>query len=61
MIGYKLRYPDELSISAKHAQIGFWNNKYQLVDLQSKTGTFLYIPLTRPLVLKDEQIIQLSN
>jgi hypothetical protein len=37
------------------------DNKYQIVDLQSKTGTFLYIPLTKPLVLKDEHIIQLSN
>ena len=42
-----------MSISGKHAQIGFWDSKYQLVDLQSKTGTFLYIPQTKPLILKD--------
>jgi len=27
----------------------------------SKTGTFIYIPMTRPITLKDEQIIQLST
>jgi len=53
-------YPDELSISGKHAQIVFKDEAYYLRDLGSKTGTFLYISSMKPLVLADEQIIQLS-
>ena len=53
-------YPDELSISGKHAQIVFRDESYFIRDLGSKTGTFLYISQQKPLVLGDEQIIQLS-
>lgn len=53
-------YPDELSISSKHAQIVFKDESYYIRDLGSKTGTFLYISEKNPLVLADEQIIQLS-
>lgn len=53
-------YPDELSISGKHAQIVFRDESYYIRDLGSKTGTFLYISAYKPLVLTEEQIIQLS-
>ena len=53
-------YPDELSISGKHAQIVFRDESYYLRDLGSKTGTFLYISQQKPLILIDEQIVQLS-
>lgn len=36
-------YPDELSISGKHAQIIFKDESYYIRDLGSKTGTFVYI------------------
>jgi pSer/pThr/pTyr-binding forkhead associated (FHA) protein len=53
-------YPDELSISGRHAQIVFKDEGYYLRDLGSKTGTFLYISEKKPLVLVDEQLVQLS-
>ena len=53
-------YPDELSISGKHAQIVFRDESYFIRDLGSKTGTFLYISPQKPLILTNEQTIQLS-
>lgn len=53
-------YPDELSISGKHAQIFFKDESYYIRDLGSKTGTFVYISEKKPLVLSDEQVVQLS-
>jgi hypothetical protein len=53
-------YPDELSISGRHAQIVFKDESYYLRDLGSKTGTFVYISERKPLVLIDEQLVQLS-
>ncbi len=44
-------YPDELSISGKHAQIIFRDEAYYIRDLGSKTGTFIYISSRKPLVL----------
>lgn len=55
------RYPDELSISGRHVQIIFKNDSYYIRDLGSKTGTFMYVSHERPLVLVDDQSIQLSN
>lgn len=53
------RYPDELSISSKHAQIFFRDNSFFLQDLGSKTGTFLKIKGLIKLV--DETCIQLTH
>lgn len=53
-------YPDELSISGKHAQIIFKDESYYIRDLGSKTGTFVYISQKKPLVLSDQQLVQLS-
>ena len=53
-------YPDELSISGRHAQIIFKDESYYIRDLGSKTGTFVYISERKPLVLSDEQLVQLS-
>jgi|688.fasta_scaffold72845_1 pSer/pThr/pTyr-binding forkhead associated (FHA) protein len=53
-------YPDELSISGKHAQIVFRDDAYYIRDLGSKTGTFVYISERKPLILNDEQLVQLS-
>ena len=49
-----------MSISGKHAQIVFRDESYFIRDLGSKTGTFLYISPQKPLILANEQIIQLS-
>ena len=53
-----MRFPDELSISSKHAQIFFRDDHFYLQDLGSKTGTFLLMRgITK---MNNETYIQLS-
>lgn len=51
-----MRFPDEMSISSKHARIHFRNDAFYLQDLGSKTGTYLRI--NKSMMLEDQTCIQ---
>ena len=52
-----LSFPDEMSISSKHARIYFKNDLFYLQDLGSKTGTYLKITKNE-VMIEDQTCVQ---
>jgi pSer/pThr/pTyr-binding forkhead associated (FHA) protein len=54
-----IRFPDEQSISNKHAQIVFKSELFYLQDLGSKMGT--YLKIIKKIIIENEVYIQFST